>query len=343
MSLREIEVFLPQNNVHQVETLLQDHSVIGMWHSPLSTDQSLVKILVSSEEAESAIDCLQERFSETEGFRILLLEVEASIPRPELPEDKSNESNELDSQVDLDPERSRINRHELYDDVSKTVVITSNHLAMVFLATLIASIGLLRNEETIIIGAMVIAPLLGPNMALSLATTLGDFSLAQKAIKIGSLGMAIALGFSIGVGFFVPVSPDIPEIASRITIRWSDVILAFASGMAGALSFTSGTIGGIVGVMVAVALLPPLVTFGMLLGSGQWEPAVGSMLLLLTNLICLNLAGVLTFSAQNIRPGQWWKAHRAEKATNTAYFLWIGLLSIVAAGIWWWRNTHTIL
>jgi uncharacterized hydrophobic protein (TIGR00341 family) len=211
---------------------------------------------------------------------------------------------------------------------------------MVLLSTIIAAIGLLRNEETIIIGAMVIAPLLGPNMALSLATTLADMSLAKKALKVGSIGISLALGFSICVGFFIPVSLQIPQIASRTSVHVSDVILALASGIAGAFSFTSGITNAIVGVMVSVALLPPVVTFGMLLGSGQWEAAVGSLLLVLTNLICLNLAGVLTFSVQNIRPSNWWEVPKAQKTTNAAYFIWFGLLSALVVSILWWKNFH---
>ncbi|MEP0780919.1 DUF389 domain-containing protein [Microcoleus sp. ZQ-A2] len=100
---------------------------------------------------------------------------------------------------------------------------------------------------------------------------------------------------SVVIGYFFTVNPKIPEIASRTRVSGSDLILAFASGMAGALSLTPGVTNAIVGVMVAVTLLPPLVTFGLWIGSGHWQVAVGSMLLLLTNLICLNLAGLITF------------------------------------------------
>jgi uncharacterized hydrophobic protein (TIGR00341 family) len=335
MNLRLIEVFLPEEDAQKVPELLRDYSLVGIWQTNLYNHQNLVKILLYGAEAETAIDRLANHFSQVDGFRLILLSVEASIPRPLLyPEIRA----ELKEQ-ELDTQRSRINRHELYEDVSATVILTWTHILMVLLSTVIAAIGLLRDDGTIIIGSMVIAPLLGPNMALSLATTLGDTTLALRAVKIGAVGISIAFSFSVLIGYVFTVSPEIPEIASRTRVSGSDLILAFASGMAGALSLTSGVTNAIVGVMVAVALLPPLVTFGLLIGSGHWQVAIGSMLLLLTNLICLNLAGLITFSVQKIRPRKWWEANFAQKVRHTAFWVWFVLLSALMLGILlWWKN-----
>jgi len=85
----------------------------------------------------------------------------------------------------------------------------------------------------------------------------------------------------------------------------------------------------LIGVMVAVALLPPLVTFGMLLGSGFTELALGALLLLSVNIICVNLAGVATFLFQGVRPRTWWEENRAKKSTRIAIFIWTLLLLIL--------------
>ncbi|WP_250123193.1 TIGR00341 family protein [Chroococcidiopsis sp. CCMEE 29] len=342
MNLRLIEAFLTDENSQQVPELLQAHSLLGIWQSKLSNGQILVKILLFVKEAEAVIELLETHFAQESGFRIILLSVEATIPQPEISQDTRSELKEVKLSQVLDTQGSRINRQELYANIAKTVVLSWSHILMVLLSTIIAAIGLLRDNATIIIGAMVIAPLLGPNMALSLATTLGDTNLALRALKIGAVGISVALAFSVLVGAVFPVSPEIPEIAFRTKASWSDVILAFASGMAGALSFTSGVTSAIVGVMVAVALLPPLVTFGMLLGAGQSQIAVGSMLLLLTNLICLNLAGVITFAVQQIRPGKWWEADKARKLTLVAFWLWLLLLATLIMGILVWRRNYQI-
>jgi len=77
----------------------------------------------------------------------------------------------------------------------------------------------------------------------------------------------------------------------------------------------------------AVALLPPLVTFGRLLGGGHMASATGALSLLLMSLIRVNLAGVTTFLAQGIRPATWWEKDRAVKATRIALVLWAVLLT----------------
>jgi len=86
---------------------------------------------------------------------------------------------------------------------------------------------------------------------------------------------------------------------------------------------------GLVGVMVAVALLPPAVTAGLLAGDGRWEDAGGAALLLTLNVVCFNLAGVATFLAAGIRPRTWWETERAKTATRTALAVWAVLLAAV--------------
>lgn len=340
MKLRLIEVFLPDKNIQQLLEILQDYAPVGIWQTHLYDQQNLIKILTYGEEVEAVLDRLETNFFQVDGFRIILLSVEASIPQISIPPEIGAELEEQPRKQELDNiSISRINRQELYQDVSEAIKMTWTHILMVLLSTVIAAIGLLRDDATIIIGSMVIAPLLGPNMALSLATTLGDTTLALRALKIGAVGISVAFSFSVLIGYIFTASPEIPEIASRTRVSGLDVIVAFASGMAGALSLTSGITNALVGVMVAVALLPPLVTFGMLIGSGYWQVAVGSMLLLLTNLICLNLAGLITFSAQNIRPEKWWKADFAQKVRHIAFWVWFVLLSALMLGILlWWRN-----
>lgn len=79
--------------------------------------------------------------------------------------------------------------------------------------------------------------------------------------------------------------------------------------------------------MVAVALVPPLVTSGMLLGSGYPAKGFDAFLLVVINMICINLAGVATFLVQGIRPINWWEAARAKKAARMTLLVWSTLLA----------------
>jgi uncharacterized membrane protein len=134
------------------------------------------------------------------------------------------------------------------------------------------------------------------------------------------------MALSVIIGVLVHVDPALSEVAARTRVGLGDIALALASGCAGALAFTTGVSATLIGVMVAVALLPPLVTFGLLLGSGQPVLAMGALSLFLVNLICVNLAGVTTFLVQGIRPASWWEKDRAMKATRIAIALWVVLL-----------------
>jgi uncharacterized hydrophobic protein (TIGR00341 family) len=227
------------------------------------------------------------------------------------------------------PKASRISREELYSDIEETTQLSWVFVAMVVLSSIVAAVGILRENVAIIIGAMVIAPLLGPNVALSLATTLGDVELARRSIKTTGVGIFTALGFAALVGLILEVDPNSTEIASRTYVGIGDVVLALAAGGAATLAFTAGASSAVIGVMVAVALLPPLVTFGMLLGARFWQEALGAMLLLTVNIIAINLAGVVSFLAQGIRPINWWEADRAKKATRQAIIVWTVLLLLL--------------
>lgn len=109
---------------------------------------------------------------------------------------------------------------------------------------------------------MVIAPLLGPNMGLSLATVLKDRDLARISITSIMIGIVIAIVVSFIIGVIVHFDPSITAITLRTDVAVGTIFLAFASGIAGSVAFTSDISSALIGVMVAVALLPPLVVFG---------------------------------------------------------------------------------
>jgi uncharacterized hydrophobic protein (TIGR00341 family) len=154
---------------------------------------------------------------------------------------------------------------------------------------------------------MVIAPLLGPNIALAFAATLGDRDLLLKSFKTNMAGVAFALSLSIAIGWFWPPITLNPEILARTAVGFDDVVLALASGAAAVLSLTSGIASALVGVMVAVALLPPTATLGMVLASG-------AALLLAVNIVCVNISANLVFLFKGVRPRTWLEKRNARQS-----------------------------
>ena len=329
MSLRLIELTVSDAVADRLPGALESADVLEHWREPTLESRVLVRILVATDKSEAVLDVLERQFTGTEGFRVILLPVEATIPRPPEPEPKPEP-----------PARSRVGgvgREELLNDLESGTRITAVYLALILLSTIVAAVGLMRDNVAAVIGAMVIAPLLTPNVALALATTLGDFDLMRKALKTNLVGLAASLAAAVAVGALVP-RVDSAEILSRTATEFADIVLALAAGAAGALVFTTGVPATLVGVMVAVALLPPLVTAGLRLGVGDAAGAGGAFLLLMTNVICVNLAAVVTFLVRGVGPRTWWEADKARRATRKAVILWGALLVVLAATVWWTRG-----
>jgi uncharacterized hydrophobic protein (TIGR00341 family) len=330
MALRLIEMVLQEKSGAQVRELLKDRSVLEHRQIRLPDETVLVRILLDAEQSEAVLDALEAVYAGGADNRAVVLPVEATLPRAEAKPEPEPEP--AAPPGDARPEEKspeRIGREELYEDIKDAARCSRVYLAMAVLSTVVATIGLQYNSVVIIIGAMVIAPLLGPNMAMALGTTLGDVVMLRRALLTAAAGIAAAVTLSAIIGMLVHVDPALPEVASRTRVRLGDVALALASGSAGALAFTTGVSATLIGVMVALALLPALAAGGLLLGGGHFALAAGALSLFLVNLICVNLAGVTTFLVQGIRPAIWWEKDRAAKATRIAIALWVAMLAVL--------------
>lgn len=342
MPLRLLRTIVPRDDRERTLEILAERSVEPLSDRDVGDDHSLVESLIDAQGSEELLDDLEKAFGEREGFRMLLLPVEAAIPRRDKEEEKEPEGpdgGDVGEGEEGGPgPLPRVSREELYEDLAGTVVLNGTYLLLAALASVVATVGILGDDTPVIIGAMVIAPLLGPLVTLAFATTLADPDLARGAVVAGVAGTVLALAIAAGAGWLAPVDPSMPQIASRIRLGYGDLILALASGSAGVLSLTAGVAEAVVGVMVAVALLPPLVVAGLLLGAGFVPEAAQAFLAFVAYIIGINLAGVVTFLAQGVAPLSWWEADRARKATRWAIGIWIVLLVGLAGLVAWLRT-----
>ncbi len=319
MSLRLVEMLIPAEDQDAAEKMLEEESaVLDFWYDWVSKKQVLVKIIVSVEKSQMILDKLGEKFSHHSNFRLLLFEIKATYPIFENEEEEEKEE-----------KISGISREELYASVSDQTDFTKYYVLLIAVSSIVAALGVLRNDIAIIIGAMVIAPLFGPNIALSLATTLADYDLARRAMRANFFGILLAFCLSIFIGVVMNVDPTTSQIVSRSTFSLGDIVLALAAGIAGAIAFTRSLLEPLIGVMVALALLPALVTAGILFGAGYTMLSLSAFTLFLINLICINLSGVVTFFLQGIKPRQWWEADKAKKASHQAIAIWVTLLAVL--------------
>jgi uncharacterized hydrophobic protein (TIGR00341 family) len=283
--------------------------------------RQVLRLLVADEQTQMVLDALEGYLSGDPEARILVIPVEAALPRPSIDEEEA---------ARRAARAMAITRQELYDDTERSARLDSTFLVLVFLSTIVAAIGLIEDNVAVVIGAMVIAPLLGPNIALALGTALGDTALMWRSLKTNLAGVSMTLVLSIIIALFLPINIESHELLARTDVGLDSVALALASGAAAALSLTTGLSSVLVGVMVAVALLPPAATFGLMLGSGQFTLATGAGLLLAVNVVCVNFSAKLVFLVKGIHPRTWWEKKKARQSMISYLAIWaVSLLILV--------------
>jgi uncharacterized hydrophobic protein (TIGR00341 family) len=310
----------------EVRKLLADGETVWWREHDRAEDGSNFSALVEVGSEQELLDALDLVMQKSEGSRLLVLAVEATLPRIEEP---------VVDEAAQKRTAGRISREELRDVLAGASTLSWSYVAMVLLAAGVVIIGLVRDSAAVVIGGMVLAPLLGPNIALAFAAILADGKLAGKALKAGLAGMGLAFAISFVVGLLGGVATDdsgvivCREIRARTEPHVLDLLLAMAAGVAGAMSFTTALTTSLVGVMVAVALMPPLAVCGMCMGAGQWDLAEGAAVLLLTNLVCVDLAAVCTFLVQAIKPRDWWDVKRSQRVVRIVVLV----LLLAVAGV----------
>lgn len=278
------------------------------------------RILVSDAQLQTTLDTLQHILGAQPTSQIVVLSAETALPK--LEEDKQIKS------------AATAARESLYDEVEKSAHLDTNYLVLVILSTLVAAIALIENNVAVVIGAMVIAPLLGPNLALSVGTALGDTGLMLKAARTLLVGILLAVALSALIGFFWQFTEMSHELMSRTIVGIDSVVLALASGAAAALSLTTRLSSVLVGVMVAVALLPPATTLGIMLGKGNIDSALDAGLLLAVNIVSVNLASKIVFYIKGISPLTWFEKEKARKAMRIYLLVWFVSLVILVIFIY---------
>lgn len=324
--MKIIEVTADQGNTDTVAGIAEQHGAVDFRLGYKSEDgRQAMRMLVADEKAQAILDALQNALTGQSGMRIIMIPVEAALPRSPEPEKKPKE-------------KAAATREALYDSIQKNARLDTNFIVLVLLSTVVATIGLIEDNVAVVIGAMVIAPLLGPNLALALGTSLGDTQLIWKAMLTNLAGITLTLLLSAIIGLVGYVNLDSAELMARTDVGLDSVALALASGAAAVLSITTGLPSVLVGVMVAVALMPPAATLGIMLGSGNVQPAIGAGLLLAVNVVCLNLAAKVVFLVRGIGPRTWWEKEKARRATFAYLAIWVFSLMILLASVYIWHK-----
>ncbi|MFZ1702831.1 MAG: TIGR00341 family protein [Saprospiraceae bacterium] len=315
--MRLFEIIIEDQNAESVEKLLDKDYIIERWSYTSENGKAIIKVLIQDENGKELLALLEKK----SNVRVIIYPIAGTLPVINNHVEKEENSIKIGKFF-------AITKEELRHVVDEPVNLSMNFILMVVLSSFVAGIGILKVNIAVIIGAMVIAPFLGPNVSMAFGTTLGEWPIIKKSIITGVCATIIVVVISMIWGFS---AKDISSISLDPSIGYQDVILALVCGFAGVISVISGQGTTLVGVMVAAALLPPLMRGGLLLGGGNYSLALNSLLIFSTNIICLNIAGIITFYLAGITPGRWWEKEKAKKKTRTAFIIWfIALVMLLA-------------
>ena len=168
------------------------------------------------------------------------------------------------------------------------------YFIMNILSAIIASYGLVTNSAAVVIGAMLVAMMLGPITGIALAIIDHRMPLLRKSLVTVLLGISLVVLVGFIVGWLHKDQPLTVEILSRTQPTSMDLMIALAGGTAGAYAMVSPHLSvAVVGVAVATALVPPLAASGILFANGEMQMGLGALLLALTNIIAIQFTNAL--------------------------------------------------
>ncbi len=328
--MRQINVVLPDQDVKKVLDIAENSNLKAA-HVRSAGEIDLVIITVPDDLVDNFIGKLKDTGIDKIGT-VTILPIHASI-----------------SNIEFEKKPAIAPSEEIIESARKATYLSRGFIFMIIISAFVATLGLMMNSTAVVIGAMVIAPLLGPSIASCVGTVMGDTALFRRGIMSISLGLFIIIITAALTAFFVnsiqllPPLIDISieelpsEMAERTTLNILIVGLALASGAAGAYSFAEKKGEILVGVMIAVALVPPAAIVGIGIALLDMEFIIHSGLVLAVNVFCINIAGTLVFWKLGIKPGGFLEMMFSKKDIKKRLAVTLIILLILGA-IFSWTN-----
>jgi len=229
-------------------------------------------------------------------------EVKESIKVSHLPSDEEM-SEYLEKSIPLFSHASKEQFASLFTNLREESRLSSTFMTLLILATMIATFGLYINSASVIIGAMLLAPLMQPIVGVSMGLLRQDASLLTSASKSVAVGVLAVMVTSMFIALLLPIEQLTSEMNGRLSPTILDMFVAIVSGIAAAYAKSNEKIiGSLAGVAIAVALVPPIAVAGVGLGWGEWTMFSSAFLLFITNLVGIILAASLTFLMLGFSP-----------------------------------------
>jgi uncharacterized hydrophobic protein (TIGR00271 family) len=227
-----------------------------------------------------------------------------------------------------------IEKYEAYETVVAISTDTTEYYVLLFLSCLIATVGLYQNSAAVIIGAMIVAPLMGPVFGLSGGILWGSGKSLIESVTTLIKGTLVVVLVAGVLSFFIPGIVVTPEMLARIKPSFFDIIIALSCGFIGAYAFVNKRVSSAIpGVAISVALLPPLCTAGIGIGLQRWDMAMGAGLLYAINLVGISMAALIVFYLVRLHPQSDDKKEFIKAARRAIGSLLVSILFLVLISV----------
>ncbi|HEY5736338.1 MAG TPA: TIGR00341 family protein [Nitrosopumilus sp.] len=221
---------------------------------------------------------------------------------------------------ELETKQVKVKKKKLIEEyeslIEPSVKFNKNLLFMIVIAASVAVVGLFANNASLVIGAMLISPLLGPISAFSFNTAVGKTDKMFKSFLSGLVLLAAVIGTGALLTFIAIQFTDLPltnEILSRTEMSPVFLAVAIALGLAGGIALSTNIPGILVGVAIAAALVPPATVAGIGIALWDFDIFFNAFALTAANIIGLVLGMMVVFFVGGVTPRKFYEKEKAQK------------------------------
>ncbi len=305
--MKRLEITVPRNNRDAVDEVVNEFCEDVTYSEVKKEDGKYVKfqMIVEPDDIDELIEKVRHIKEVKSGdLTVEIIEEEAKIEKGKK---MKNVSSQLSTQ-------------EMYSKALTFSQFDISSWVLIMLSAGIAVFGMMMENVMVVVGAMVIAPLIGPFIASSFGFVIGDRRIIKNSFMNAVFGVAIA----ILIAFIIP-KPGFEEPNALMEMVANPTLiivpLSIFVGSASALTFVSGNKEQLAGVAVAIALVPPAAVSGISLSIGAISMFLNSLIVILTNMAALILAGSITFKFVGVSPSTYYRKKVSQEKMKQAIMI----------------------
>lgn len=337
---KKIDLFVENKYASEIDKVLEKKEIIGKWKISNDNGYSRYTIVIEDKNIEMIRDYVSKLLKfdvEIESIKdvknIMMLEsIDGFLPKIKEVEEGVVPTKKISKKI-----VDRISTEELYEIITDSNSLNSNFILNVILASIVCSVGIIKEDLGILIVATAITPFLGAIIGYSFGISIGDEIVIKKSLKTIFFGFLISFLIGIVIGILWSHLPNTYQIDPNkklfydMHINQYTFILALASGASASLAITSGLSTIMASFMVSASLLPNVTISGILLSNGFFKMFLDSFLLLILNLTSIIFTSQIIFAIKKIKPKTKEAVENAKdnRARNLTVFFIILVLLII--------------